>query len=385
MFGPQTNDLKEQEEGQNQKSLLPSGYQSPKLNLTSRLRVYMSQYERQIIRSLLSSNIQKIPLENSNTYLVNYDSEVSIFKIQGDQIKRSLQPSTFASFVKIYSNTMLPKRIKSYLIDRNNIIYQYEIDYMKGEIPSFRNYKHEINTALSLESYIFLSCIVSQDGFLLVMVSDTKIFFLNLRDGVYHEIKNPLNINQFPLEFNFDKKVHLELDPTKTCFIMAHESTVVIYNNFDKIKQFELKKQQTILNIKLFGNQLIILTNLAIIKIDNVFNKYIQLKEEDYFYLQNFEQQENQESYINYGTFEIENQEIKSVIIYDSNKKFYLIEMQSIQQGQLIIKELKTQFDEDEKIEMIEVERITLQSIVLRIFYFKKNHELGYFEYQGSL
>lgn len=30
---------------------------------------------------------------------------------------------------------------------------------------------------------------------------------------------------------------------------------------------------------------------------------------------------------------------------------------------------------------MIEVERKTVQFIVMRIFFFKKNHELGYFEY----
>ncbi|CAD8186343.1 unnamed protein product [Paramecium octaurelia] len=363
MISPQANDLKEQEGGKkNKKNLLPSGYQSPKLNLTSRYRWYMSQYERQIIRSLLSSNIQRIPLENSYTYLVNYDSELSIFKIQGDQIQSSLETKTYASFVKIYSNKILPKRIKSYMIDRNNIIYEYELDFMKGESPLFRKYELEIKTAFRLENYIFLSCVVSQDGSLLVMVSDTQIFVLDSEDKSIMRIENPLNINQFPYyqfpcQFNFDKKVHLELKPNTKCFILAHESLVVIYKNFIKIKQFELKKQQTILNIKLFGNQLIILTILAIIKIDNIFNEYIQLKEEDYFYPlinQNFEKKENQESYIQYGTFEIENQEIKSVIIYDNNKQFYLIEMQSIQQGQMLIKEIKAQFVEDEKIEMIE-------------------------------
>lgn len=47
----------------------------------------------------------------------------------------------------------------------------------------------------------------------------------------------------------------------------------------------------------------------------------------------------------------------------------------------MLIKEIKASFVEEDKIEMIEVERKTLQSIVLRIFFFKKNHELGFFEY----
>ncbi|CAD8079325.1 unnamed protein product [Paramecium primaurelia] len=351
MIKSQSNDLEDQEGNNEKYNLLSSGYQSPKLNLTSRCRLFMTQYERQIIRSLLSSNIQRIPFENSYLYLVNYDSELSIFKIQGDQITKSIQTDTFAAFVKIHSSSTNSKRIKSYLIDRNNIIYLYEIDFKKDESPLFRKEELEINQFLKLENSIFLSCFVNQNGSLLAMVSDTKIFFL--QDDVIREIENPLQIKSFPYYFNFEQKVNLEFSADKKCFIIAYDSLVFIYENFLQLKKFELKNKQKVLNIKLFNNQLIILTNIAIIKIDNIFNEYIQLKDQDYF------KPLDSERTIKYGTFEIENQEIKSVIIYDSCQTLYLIEMNSIQMGQMDIKEIKAQFKEDEKIQMIEVERKT--------------------------
>lgn len=45
------------------------------------------------------------------------------------------------------------------MIDRNNIIYLYEIDFIKDESPLFRKEELEINTVVKLENCIFLSVI----------------------------------------------------------------------------------------------------------------------------------------------------------------------------------------------------------------------------------
>ncbi|CAD8092357.1 unnamed protein product [Paramecium sonneborni] len=324
-------------------NLLPSGYQTPKLNISFRHWLYMSQYERQIIRSLLSSNIQRIPQENSYIYLVNYDSELQIFKYQGEQVVRSTLKNGFCSFVTINKSSKNPKIINSFMVDRNNIIHQYEMDFSRTKIEE-RKEELEINKQLNLENATLLACVMNPNGSLFVTVSETTIYILDQINELILQLQNPLKIKYFPYQFNFEQKVFLELSPCNKCLILAHQSLIFIYWNNKLIKKFELKKEQIILNIKLFKEQLIIITNMAIIKIENIFNIEIQLQQQDYFYplkKEDVKISKDFDNYIQYGTFEIENQELKSIIIQDRLCKLYLIEMQSIQQGSWIMKEIK--------------------------------------------
>lgn len=45
------------------------------------------------------------------------------------------------------------------MIDRNNILHLYEMDFIKDESPLFRKDELEINTVLKFENCIFLSVI----------------------------------------------------------------------------------------------------------------------------------------------------------------------------------------------------------------------------------